>query len=61
MLAEGTTGDTDKLVADLTEIAKMGLQQQPPIRFAYEAMAWGAHINLYALSWYPRSVSDIAQ
>ncbi|THU93000.1 xylose isomerase-like protein [Dendrothele bispora CBS 962.96] len=51
MQAEGTTGDIDKLVADLTEIAQMGLRQDPPIRFGYEAIGWGAHVNLWEQSW----------
>ena len=45
MLSEGTTGDFDSIVADMKEVAIMGLQQNPPIRFVYEAMAWGAHID----------------
>lgn len=45
MLKEGTTGDFDSIVADMKEVAIMGLQQNPPIRFVYEAMAWGAHID----------------
>jgi 4-hydroxyphenylpyruvate dioxygenase len=35
------TGDFNTIVQDLREIADLGLQQYPPIRFAYEALAWG--------------------
>ncbi|KAJ9109011.1 hypothetical protein QFC21_000337 [Naganishia friedmannii] len=51
MLKEGTTGDFDSIVADMKEVAVLGLQQQPPIRFVYEAMAWGAHIDTWEDIW----------
>lgn len=47
MNLEGTTGDIDKIVADMKEIAELGLKESPPVRFAYEALAWGAHLDLY--------------
>lgn len=45
MLSNGTTGDVEKIVADLKEVARLGLVENPPIKFTYEAMAWGAHID----------------
>ncbi|KAB5554736.1 hypothetical protein GE09DRAFT_1222210 [Coniochaeta sp. 2T2.1] len=33
-LQEGTTGDVDRIVSDLTEFARLGLEQSPVIRFA---------------------------
>jgi 4-hydroxyphenylpyruvate dioxygenase len=47
MNLEGTTGSEDKIVADIREIGELGLKENPPVRFAYEALAWGAHIDLY--------------
>lgn len=35
------TGDFNTIVQDLCEIADLGLQEYPPTRFAYEALAWG--------------------
>lgn len=41
------TGDRDRLVADLAEAADVAF----PIRIAYEALAWGTHINTWEDSW----------
>ncbi|KAI1407171.1 xylose isomerase-like TIM barrel [Hypoxylon sp. FL1857] len=38
-------------VADLKELADMGLRQQPPIRFVYEALCWGTRCDLWEQSW----------
>ncbi|KAE8351008.1 xylose isomerase-like protein [Aspergillus coremiiformis] len=46
-----TTGDKSVIVSDLREIADLGLQQSPPFRFVYEALAWGNHINTWEDSW----------
>lgn len=45
MVKEGTTGNFEKIAADMREIALLGLKEDPPVRFAYEVMAWGAHID----------------
>ena len=47
----GTTGDTDRLVADMVEIADLASEEDPVIRIAYEAVAWGAHVDLWEQSW----------
>lgn len=39
------TSDRSTIVADLQKVADMGLSQSPPIRFAYEALCWGTHID----------------
>lgn len=47
-----TTGDKDVIVRDLRRIADMGLQQQPyPIRFVYESLAWGTHVDMWEECW----------
>ncbi|KAJ7483331.1 xylose isomerase-like protein [Mycena latifolia] len=51
MNSEGTTGDIEKIVSDLKEIAELGLKETPPVRFAYEALSWGAHIDLWEQAW----------
>ncbi|KAI1652558.1 xylose isomerase-like protein [Daldinia decipiens] len=38
-------------VADLKKVADMGLAQQPPIRFVYEALCWGTRCDLWEQSW----------
>lgn len=38
-------------VADLQEVADMGLAEQPPIRFVYEALCWGTRCNTWEESW----------
>lgn len=50
-LNEGTTGDEDMLVADLIEVADLGLQEQPPIRFAYENLCWGKWVSTVEQAW----------
>lgn len=52
MYREGTTGNIDKIVADIKEIGELGLQETPPVRFAYEALSWGAYLDLYAFLYF---------
>lgn len=51
MVKEGTTGDIDKIVADIDELAQLASEADPVINLAYEAMSWGAHHNLWEHSW----------
>lgn len=50
-LTEGTTGDFDRIVADMSLVAKLGLEQSPSIRFAYEGISWGTHIDTWEGTW----------
>ncbi|QYS97883.1 4-hydroxyphenylpyruvate dioxygenase [Trichoderma simmonsii] len=50
-LQEGVTGDFGAITRDMLEIAEMGMQETPVIRFAYEAVAWGTHIDLWEQTW----------
>ncbi|KAI1347114.1 xylose isomerase-like protein [Xylaria sp. FL0043] len=43
--------DINLAVADLQEVADMGLQQNPPIRFVYEALCFGTRYNTWEQSW----------
>ncbi|KKY18452.1 putative 3-dehydroshikimate dehydratase [Phaeomoniella chlamydospora] len=45
------TGDMGKIVADMREIADLGLSFTPPIRFAYENLAWGSHVDTWEAAW----------
>jgi 4-hydroxyphenylpyruvate dioxygenase len=49
--ASETSGNREKIVADLREAAQIGLQSSPPIRFAYEALCWGTHIETWDAAW----------
>ncbi|KEF56954.1 uncharacterized protein A1O9_07144 [Exophiala aquamarina CBS 119918] len=37
-------GDETVIVGELQAISDLGLQQQPPVSFAYEALGWGTHV-----------------
>lgn len=48
---ERTSNNTDLLVSDLQELADLGLAENPPIRFAHEALCWGTHVDTWEASW----------
>jgi sugar phosphate isomerase/epimerase len=37
-------GDEDVIVSDLRALADLGLREDPPVSFAYEALAWSTHV-----------------
>jgi 4-hydroxyphenylpyruvate dioxygenase len=45
------SSDTDLIVSDLREIADLGLQQTPVIRFAYESLCWGTYVDKWEVCW----------
>ncbi|KIW24940.1 uncharacterized protein PV07_10618 [Cladophialophora immunda] len=49
--ASQCTGDRDRIVADLRQVAEIGLRHDPPVRFAYEALAWGTHVDTWDAAW----------
>ena len=49
--SQGITDDRAVLVRDLLEVAELGLQQTPVIKFAYEALCWGKYVNTWEQSW----------
>ncbi|GAA6036589.1 hypothetical protein JCM8097_001240 [Rhodosporidiobolus ruineniae] len=50
-LDDGVTGDEEKVVADLQELADLGAKEDPPIRFAYEGMCWSTFNYTWQRSW----------
>ncbi|KAI9041943.1 sugar phosphate isomerase/epimerase family protein [Aspergillus affinis] len=46
-----TTGDMDIIISDMQRVADLGLQQTPVIRFVYEALAWGNHIDTWEAAY----------
>lgn len=48
--ADQLTGDLDIIAADLRELADLGVKEDPPIRFAYEALCWSTHIDTWEKS-----------
>lgn len=45
------TGNIDVIVSDLTKVADLGARQSPPVKFAYEALAWGTYIDTWEAAW----------
>jgi 4-hydroxyphenylpyruvate dioxygenase len=45
------TGDKTVIVADLKEIADLGMKEDPTMRFAYESLAWGTYVNTWEQCW----------
>lgn len=39
------------IISDLQEVADMGLQENPPIRYVYEALCWGTRVDHWEQSW----------
>ncbi|KAI0018599.1 xylose isomerase-like protein [Xylariomycetidae sp. FL0641] len=50
--------DLDLLIADLREVADLGAQQTPPVRFVYEALCWGTRVDTWEASWAVVSAVD---
>ncbi|KAK3077958.1 hypothetical protein LTS18_008806 [Coniosporium uncinatum] len=48
---EQITDDMDVIVSDLRQVADMGAQQTPVIRFAYESLCWGTYIDTWEACW----------
>jgi 4-hydroxyphenylpyruvate dioxygenase len=48
---EGVTGDSEVIVRDMVEVADLGLKENPPIKFAYENLAWGTFIDRWERLW----------
>ncbi|KAF1924880.1 3-dehydroshikimate dehydratase [Didymella exigua CBS 183.55] len=45
------SSDLSLIVSDLQQIADMGLQQKPVIRFAYESLCWGTYCDKWERCW----------
>ncbi|KAK5049522.1 hypothetical protein LTR84_004451 [Exophiala bonariae] len=41
----------EKVVEDFRELADLAASYSPPIRLAYEYMAWGAHVDSWQTTW----------
>jgi 4-hydroxyphenylpyruvate dioxygenase len=51
MPAAEITGDFDVIVADMREVADLGLQQDPVVRFVYEPLCWGTYVDTWEDAW----------
>ncbi|KAI1848782.1 hypothetical protein JX265_013749 [Neoarthrinium moseri] len=49
--ASEVSEDRSLIISDLREAADMGLQEQPPVRFVYEALCWGTRVDHWEQSW----------
>ncbi|KAH7409321.1 3-dehydroshikimate dehydratase-like protein [Cadophora sp. MPI-SDFR-AT-0126] len=45
------TGDLDVVAGDLREVADMGLQESPVIKFAYEDLCWSTYFDTWQKGW----------
>lgn len=43
--------DINLVVEDLRELADLGLQQTPVMRFAYESLSWGTYVDKWEVCW----------
>ncbi|KAF2459967.1 xylose isomerase-like protein [Lineolata rhizophorae] len=50
-LREGVSGDEELIISDLRKLADLGRQEMPPVRFAYEHMAWGTFVDTWEKAW----------
>jgi 4-hydroxyphenylpyruvate dioxygenase len=48
---EGVTGDMDVIIQDMIEVSDLGQRENPPIKFAYENLAWGTFIDRWETLW----------
>lgn len=51
LTASQLTGDVDAVVADMVEVADLGAKRARPIRFAYENLCWGTHVDTWEQAW----------
>jgi 4-hydroxyphenylpyruvate dioxygenase len=49
--ADQITEDMDLIISDFQEVADMGLQRTPVVRFAFEALCWGTRVSTWEESW----------
>jgi 4-hydroxyphenylpyruvate dioxygenase len=45
------TGDLDVVIQDLKEVADMGLEERPIIKFAYENLCWSTFFDTWEKAW----------
>ncbi|KAL1876190.1 hypothetical protein VTK73DRAFT_9628 [Phialemonium thermophilum] len=48
---EHVSDDLDLIVDDLRRAADLALQQQPPIRLAYESLCWSTRVDIWERCW----------
>ena len=47
----GVSGDLEIIVADMVEVADLGLKEEPVVKFAYENLAWGTFVDTWEGAW----------
>ncbi len=48
---KGVTGAEAVIVKDMVEVAELGLQETPPVRFVYENLSWGTYVRTWEHVW----------
>jgi 4-hydroxyphenylpyruvate dioxygenase len=49
--ADQLMGDLEVIIGDLIEVADIGSARSRPIRFAYENLCWGTHVDTWEKAW----------
>lgn len=49
--ASQITDDMDLIAADFREMADIGLEARPAVKFAFEALCWGTRVDTWEASW----------
>ena len=49
--AESLSSDINLIVSDLQQVADLGAQRSPPVRFTYESLAWGTRVDTWEACW----------
>lgn len=49
--SEGISGELSLIVNDMKEVADLGLKEDPPVRFAYENLAWSTYVDTWEKLW----------
>ncbi|KAF2236526.1 xylose isomerase-like protein [Viridothelium virens] len=48
---ERISSDINLIISDLQEVADLGAQRCPPVRFTYESLAWGTRVDTWEVCW----------
>ncbi|KAL9087873.1 MAG: hypothetical protein Q9165_006435 [Trypethelium subeluteriae] len=48
---ERLSSDIKLIISDLQEVADLGAQRCPPVRFTYESLAWGTRVDTWEVCW----------
>ncbi|KAA8646692.1 hypothetical protein EYZ11_010939 [Aspergillus tanneri] len=50
-MTKDITGDLDVIVADMVEVAELGLRETPSVRFVYENISFATYVDTWEMAW----------